>query len=125
MTHFLFSIKRALRALDLYLLTCVPHLASLLSALFTFSFLYSVTILIFVSYIWTYVKSLSCIQLFATPWTVTYQSPQSMEFSSKSTGVGCHFLLQGIFSTQGLNLGLPHYRQTLYHLSHQGSPLLY
>ena len=25
---------------------------------------------------------------------------------SKNTGVGCHFLLQGIFSTQGLNLGL-------------------
>ena len=32
----------------------------------------------------------------------------------------CHFLLQGIFPTQGLNPGLPYYRQTLYHLSHQG-----
>ena len=32
----------------------------------------------------------------------------------------CQFLLQGIFPTQGLNLGLPHCRQTLYHLSHQG-----
>ena len=31
------------------------------------------------------------------------------------------FLLQGIFLTQGLNLGLLHCRQTLYHLSHQGS----
>ena len=41
---------------------------------------------------------------------------------SKRTGVGCHFLLQGIFLTQGLNPGLPHCRQTLYHLSHQGSP---
>ena len=28
----------------------------------------------------------------------------------------CHFLLQRIFLTQGLNLGLPHCRQTLYHL---------
>ena len=36
--------------------------------------------------------------------------------------MGCHFLLQGIFPTQGLNPGLPHCRQTLYHLSHQGSP---
>ena len=27
----------------------------------------------------------------------------------------------GIFPTQGLNPGLPHCRQTLYHLSHQGS----
>ena len=43
-------------------------------------------------------------------------------FSGKSTGVGCQFLLQGIFPTQGLNPGLPHCRQTLYPLSHQGSP---
>ena len=42
----------------------------------------------------------------------------------KNTGVGCHFLLQGIFPTQGLNLGLLHYRQILYHLSHQESPIL-
>ena len=35
--------------------------------------------------------------------------------------MSCHFLLQGIFPTQGSNLGLPHCRQTLYHLSHQGS----
>ena len=32
--------------------------------------------------------------------------------------MGCHFLLQGIFPTQGSNLGLPHCRQTLYRLSH-------
>ena len=31
-----------------------------------------------------------------------------MEFSSKHTGVGCHFLLQGIFLAQGLNLRLLH-----------------
>ena len=31
-------------------------------------------------------------------------------------------LLQGIFSTQGLNPGLPHCRQILYQLSHKGSP---
>ena len=39
----------------------------------------------------------------------------------KNTGVGCHFLLQGIVLTQGSNLGLLHCR-TVYHLSHQGSP---
>ena len=44
-------------------------------------------------------------------------------FPGKSTGVGCHFLLQGIFPTQGSNPGLPHCRQTLYHLSYQGSPI--
>ena len=40
----------------------------------------------------------------------------------KNTGVGYHFLLQGIFPTQGSNPGLLNYRQILYHLSHQGSP---
>ena len=43
-------------------------------------------------------------------------------FQGKSTGVGCHFLLLGIFPTQGLNPGLSNCRQTIYHLSHQGSP---
>ena len=42
------------------------------------------------------------------------------DFLGKSTRVGCHFLLQGIFLTQGSNPGLPLCRQTLYHLSHQG-----
>ena len=39
----------------------------------------------------------------------------------KNTGVGCHFLLRGIFRTQGSNQGLSCFRQILYHLSHQGS----
>ena len=39
----------------------------------------------------------------------------------KDTGVGCQVLLQGIFPTQGSNPGLPHCRQILYHMSHQGS----
>ena len=45
------------------------------------------------------------------------------DFPGKSTGVGCHFLLQRIFLTQGSNPGLPHCRQTLYPLSHQGSQI--
>ena len=40
----------------------------------------------------------------------------------KNTRVGCHALLQGIFSNQESNLGLLHCRQIPYHLSHQGSP---
>ena len=43
----------------------------------------------------------------------------------KNTGVGCLSLLQGIFLTQGLNRGLLHCRQILYHLSHQGSPIIH
>ena len=44
------------------------------------------------------------------------------DFPGKRTGVGCHFLLQEIFLTQGLNPGLSHCRQTLYCLSHKQSP---
>ena len=39
----------------------------------------------------------------------------------QNTRVGSHALLQGIFPTQGSNLGLLHYRQITYHLSHQVS----
>ena len=42
-------------------------------------------------------------------------------FPGKSTGVGCRFLLQVIFPTQGSNLDFLHCRQTLYRLSHQVS----
>ena len=38
--------------------------------------------------------------------------------------MGCHFLLQGIFLTQGSNPGVFHCRQILYHLSYQGSPYI-
>ena len=37
----------------------------------------------------------------------------------KNTGVDCHFLLQGIFLTQGSNSHLLHCRQILYHLSYR------
>ena len=40
----------------------------------------------------------------------------------KNARMDCHSLLQGIFQTQELNQGLQHYRQILYHLSHQESP---
>ena len=43
----------------------------------------------------------------------TLCDPMYYSLPGKSTGVGCHFLLQGIFPTQGSNPGLPHSRQTL------------
>ena len=43
-------------------------------------------------------------------------------FLGKSTGVDCHFLLQGIFLTWGSNPGFLHCGQTLYRLSHQRIP---
>ena len=50
-----------------------------------------------------------------------HQAPPSMGFSRQEYWSGLPFL-QGIFLTQELKPGLPHCRQTLYHLSHQGSP---
>ena len=71
------------------------------------------------------VKSLSPVQLFATPWIVACTKLlHPWDFQGKSTAVGCRFLLQGIFPTQGSNPGLSHCRQTLYHLSHQGKSLI-
>ena len=35
-----------------------------------------------------------------------HEAPLSMAFSAKNTGIGCHFLYQGIFLTQGSNLHL-------------------
>ena len=65
---------------------------------------------------------LSHLQLFVTPWTIACQTPLPMEFSKQEYWSGLHFLLQGIFPTQGSNPGLPYCRQILYHLSQQGSP---
>ena len=43
----------------------------------------------------------------------------------KNTGVGCHFLLQGIFQTQGSNPSLLHSKADSLLLSHLGSPSIY
>ena len=44
------------------------------------------------------------------------------DFPGKKTRLSCHFLLQGIFLTQGSNSGLLHCKQTLLSLSYQGIP---
>ena len=48
-------------------------------------------------------QSLSGVRFSVAPWTLARQTPLSVEFSSRNTGVGCHFLLEGIFLTQGSN----------------------
>ena len=53
------------------------------------------------------------VKLFVTLWTVAYQAPLPMGFSRQDTGVGFHFLLQGIFQTQILNPRLLPCRQIL------------
>ena len=69
-------------------------------------------------------RSLRHVQLFATPWTVARQAPLSMGFSRQKYWSGLHFLLQGIFLTQGLNphlLHLLHWWVDSSPLSHLGS----
>ena len=52
--------------------------------------------------------TLSCLTLW-TPWTVACQAPPSMDSPGQDfSGVCCHFLLQGIFLTQGSNQCLSH-----------------
>ena len=66
------------------------------------------------------VKSLSASDSFQPNGVLPTRLLHPWNFPGKSTGVGCHFLLQGIFLTQGLNPDLPYCRQTLYCLSHWG-----
>ena len=57
----------------------------------------------------------------ATPWTVACQAPLSMGFSRQEHWMDCHFLLQGIFPTLGLNPSLLHWQVDFLRLSHLGS----
>ena len=69
-------------------------------------------------------QSLSHVQLFVIQWTVATRLLCPWDSPGKNIGVGCHFLLQGIFPTQESNLGLLHFRQILHRLSYEGSPHL-
>ena len=67
---------------------------------------------------------LSRVQLCGTPWTVPNRLLCPWNSPGKNTGVGCHFLSQGIFPAQGKNpclLCLLYCRQILYPLSHWGN----
>ena len=69
---------------------------------------------------WRDLVTNSCTTL-VIPWTVACQASLSWDSPGKNTGVGCHFLLQGIFLTQESNLGLLHCKQIVYQLSYEGS----
>ena len=56
------------------------------------------------------------------PWTTAHQASPVLELCTQKYWNGLSFPSHGIFPSQGSNLGLPHCRQILYHLSHQGSP---
>ena len=44
-----------------------------------------------------------------SPWTVAHKAPLTWGFPGKNMGVGCHWLLQRIFLTQGPNPNLLHW----------------
>ena len=66
------------------------------------------------------VKSLSCVQLFATPWTVAYQVPSSMGLSRQEQEWVAISFSRRSSPPRDQTRGPPHCRQTLYSLSHQG-----
>ena len=68
------------------------------------------------------VQSLSCVS-FATPWT---HEPTRLlcpwDFPGKDNGVGCHFLLKGIFPTQGSNMCHLHWLTYFFTTKPPGKP---
>ena len=69
-------------------------------------------------------KSLSRVRLFATPWTVAHQAPQSIGFSRHEYWSELPFPAPGDLPDPGIKPRPPHCRQTLYRLSLQGSVTL-
>ena len=52
-------------------------------------------------------KSLNCVQLFVTPWTVAYQAPLSMGFSRQAYWSGLPFPFPGNLPNPGTEPGSP------------------
>ena len=52
-------------------------------------------------------KSLSCVRLFATPWTVAHQAPPSMGFSRQEYWSGSPFPSPGDLPDPGIELRSP------------------
>ena len=53
------------------------------------------------------VKSLSCVRLFETPWTVAHQAPPSMGFSRQEYWSGLPFPAPGDLPNPGIEPGSP------------------
>ena len=77
------------------------------------------------TYVCVCAKLLSHVWLFVTPWTIAHWLCP-WNFPGKNTRLGCHFLFQGIFLTQGSNLGLLrllHWQVDFSPLCNLGSPV--
>ena len=67
-------------------------------------------------------QSLSCVQLFTTPWTVAHQYPLSMEFSKQKYESELPFPSPGDFPNPGIKPVPPTLQADALSLSPQGSP---
>ena len=62
----------------------------------------------------------SCLTL-VTPWTLACQALCPWDSPGKNTGVGCHFLLKGVFPIQGSNPSPLHWQEDSWPLSPQNA----
>jgi hypothetical protein len=99
--------------------SCLPHLlptptllTSCLHSQFTFGWFWTA--------VWAAPMPRSLGLSSGVPWTVTPRLLCPWNSPGKTTGTGCHSLLQGIFLAQGWHLSLLHCRQILYHLMGYG-----
>ena len=75
-------------------------------------------------YIYIYTHMLSRVRLFATPWTVAYQAPQSMEFSRQEYWSGLPFPSPGDLPNLGIEPGSPALQVEALLSEPPGKPLL-
>ena len=68
------------------------------------------------------VKSLSCVGLFATPWTVAYQAPLSMGFSRQECWSGLPFPSLGDLPDPGIKPASPALAGGFFTTGHLGNP---
>ena len=70
-------------------------------------------------------KLLSCVRLFATPWTVAYRAPPSMEFSRQEYWSGLPFPSPGDLPDSGIEPGSPTLQADALPSEPPGKPLIY
>ena len=66
----------------------------------------------------------SSARLSATLWTAAARLLCPWDSPGKHPAVGCHALLPGVFTPQGLNPRLPYWQVDSFPWNHQGSPVL-
>ena len=124
---YLFLIRRSLIFLDLtFICTYIYIHIDMCVYTHTYIYIYLIHISMFIhTYIHVCVCSQSCLTLCDPIDCSPLGSSVHEIFQVWNTGAGCHFCLQGIFPTQGLNLCLLHLQADSLPLCHLRSPCTY